>query len=124
MQQGSINRVIPELLKIRITNCHTKVYGNSSQSKVMSKYIEAYGNRLSRLILRHPRKTIQEAKKCCAYFSLIEKWAISLDFHFIHPMKITISLYFHGVPNKILIENFNRILLCVGFPIQVHLITN
>ena len=65
---------VQKLLKIRITNCCTKVYRNNSQSKVILKYIEAYENIISQLTLRHPIKAIQEAKKCTAHFSLIGKW--------------------------------------------------
>ena len=43
MQQESIKEWFQKLLKIRVTNCLTKVYGNNSLLKVMSKYIEANG---------------------------------------------------------------------------------
>ena len=38
----------------------------------MSKHIGAYGKQTFAVNLRHPSKTIQEAKKCTAYFIRIE----------------------------------------------------
>ena len=52
------NRMVPEAF---ITPCHcvTKVYGNYSLLKVMSKYIEAYGT----VNLKYPSKAIQRSQK-------------------------------------------------------------
>ena len=44
----------------------------NTESKVMSKYIEVYGKQSFAVNLKYPSKAIQEAKKCSAYFSLIE----------------------------------------------------